>query len=56
MALSRKHYEAIAAALKDARDFNDPIPYLVGRFIVQFEDDNPNFDAERFVKATGLCD
>ena len=59
MALSRKHYEMVAAALKDTLEVDSnnraAVAYLTGKFIVEFSDDNPRFDSERFVKATGLA-
>jgi hypothetical protein len=58
MAMSRKHYEAVAASLKgaleDGKD-RDTVAYMAGRFLVVFGEDNPRFDGERFILATGLC-
>jgi hypothetical protein len=59
MALSRKHYEMVAAALKDclaSEPSNRPaVGFLAGRFIVEFSEDNSRFDGERFLLATGLA-
>lgn len=59
MSLSRKHYEMVASALKDCLESeptNRPaVGFLAGRFIVEFSEDNPRFDGERFLIATGLA-
>ena len=45
--MTKKHFEAIAAILKAN---NAPLS-LVMELAAYFETTNPNFDAERFVKA-----
>lgn len=59
MALSRKHYEMVAEALKDCLESeptNRPaVAFLTGRFLAEFAEDNSRFDGERFLLATGLA-
>lgn len=45
--MTKKHFEAIAKILK----VQDASPELVYEFSLYFATTNPNFDAERFVKA-----
>lgn len=51
--MSRKHFKAVAELLRAYRDlvsantFND----LVHGFIDVFEQENPNFDSDKFIKA-----
>lgn len=57
MAMSRKHYEAVATSLKAALESGydrDTVAFLSGRLLVIFGEDNTRFDGERFIKATGL--
>lgn len=60
MALSRKHYEAIAGILREQHG-GDPNThdYLVmydtaSDLASYFATENPNFDRERFLKAAGV--
>jgi hypothetical protein len=56
--MTKKHFELIAEALKSLRNEkcitngNDAASYLVGYLSISFKKDNPNFDKERFAKAT----
>lgn len=55
--MSKKHYEAIARILADARDAGtDEAFHTVSAITVQlakvFEEDNPRFDSQRFIDAT----
>ena len=45
--MTKKHFEAIAAILKA----QNATPDLVQALALYFATTNPNFDAERFVKA-----
>lgn len=56
--MTRKDYVATAEILKNWF-FNHPINEhdfgdLVGEFSLMFEDDNPNFNHDKFVNACGL--
>ena len=55
MALSRKHYECIAAILRRFPD-KDGYPFedMVAQFADYFKRDNPSFQSFEFVKACGL--
>jgi hypothetical protein len=49
-----RHYESIAAAVRDARmrtDHVDVVDMVARELAYTFEDDNPRFDPERFFKA-----
>lgn len=47
MSMSRKNYEAIAKILKEAKYRDNIIDDLAD----YFEDDNPNFNRDRFIAA-----
>ncbi len=65
---SKRHYEAVAEALRKARERADgmftgasmptSLPYGIGmaqaEITQMFADDNPNFDGERFAQASGM--
>lgn len=60
MAMSRKHYAAVAAAIQQERDnwretpeVQSALSYLVSNLTGVFAADNPAFDRERFQKAAG---
>jgi hypothetical protein len=48
--LSRKYYEMIALAIRTAKDKKDVAYNLCERFA----EDNPRFDARRFLQACGF--
>lgn len=61
--MSRKHYELLAAALREARrdeDFElepgaDGVATIICRHLADaLASDNPRFDRERFLKACGV--
>jgi hypothetical protein len=65
--MSKKHFEALAAALKEARPFTKGYntPDQVGAVLLPWEESclavagvcarfNPNFDRARFLKACGV--
>ena len=45
----KRHYIALATVLYNARATHGDIP--LGCFVAMLEDDNPNFDTERFLLA-----
>lgn len=47
---SAQHYNAIAACLSELTEDDD----VVGALIEMFQNDNPNFDEELFLKKAGL--
>lgn len=48
----RRHYNAIAAHLREQKD--EVFKWNTAHFLAEiFEDDNPNFDRDRFVQACG---
>lgn len=49
--MTRKHYEAIAKAIRES---TEPIA-LVELLMDIFEHDNPRFDRQRFLEACGLA-
>ena len=49
--MTRKHFERIASII---RKFPYAKETLAKEFIQMFEEDNPNFDDERFIKACGI--
>jgi hypothetical protein len=67
MAMSRKHYSAIAERFVDASTYvednygetltrnevADVLNYLAGKIAGVMEDDNPNFDRKKFLTACG---
>lgn len=67
MAMSRKHYSAIAERFTDASTYvednygetltrnevADVLNYLAGKIAGVMRDDNPNFDRKRFMDACG---
>ena len=71
MAMSRKHYNPIAATLnrhyrsakenpfepERARDYAALVVALVARDLAEiFEKDNPDFDFDRFMEAAGVAE
>lgn len=59
--MSRKDYEAIAAALKDEAlslshvdGASTCVPAIAARLATVFADDNPRFDRARFLAACGI--
>ena len=54
--MTRKDYVATAEILNEVSSEIDTDVFirLVDNFSVMFEMDNPNFDADRFAKATGV--
>ena len=54
MALSRKNYEQIAAAISEILLEPDERVALVHRLCREFAEDNPRFDPDRFADACGL--
>jgi hypothetical protein len=68
MALSKKHFIRIAAVLKDANENPDiRLPYetpdearkaavvsIASELSIMFKEENPNFDAGRFLAACGF--
>lgn len=62
--MSKKHYEALAAALRDARNdegsdyatFDEGIDAAVERIAIVLRKDNPRFDSARFLKAAGVSE
>jgi len=60
--MTKKHYVAIAEAIVDAQmgKVTGAIPCLDGELLVAslcdiFQDDNPNFNADRFCEACGIA-
>jgi hypothetical protein len=62
-AFQRRHYQAIADAIKAERDSNGAVNgfssaldshRLADRLVSLFASDNPNFDRARFLKACGV--
>jgi len=53
--MSKKHFEAIAKILKQNLAYNDDND-LISAFCDYFGQENPNFDRERFIKATKFTD
>lgn len=58
MAMSRKHYEAVARVIRDERENWDvggevqvALNYLAQNLAGVFAADNPNFDRQRFLAA-----
>ena len=49
--MTRKDYIKIAAALQETRQQNGGLVSLEKKLVRIFEDDNPKFDAERFLAA-----
>jgi hypothetical protein len=56
--MTKKHYEAIAEVLQklhsDWSHDNTIIPTVAGHLAGYFEQDNPRFDRDRFLKACGV--
>ena len=54
---AKRHYEAIAAILTKYDKNRSDIPGAVAYDLsVMFEDDNPNFNRDKFMKAAGFGD
>jgi len=60
VAMSRKHYEAVALCIKQERanwtetpEVQSALSYLVSNLSSYFASDNQTFDRERFAKAAG---
>ena len=66
MAMSRKHYVAVAQAVKDVRDIakdspsvrnaSEALDLLARRLATVFQGDNGMFDRNRFLRACGSND
>ena len=56
MAFTRRHYKAIATVLKETEEIHpeahDTINDLILTFCKLFQEDNPRFDAGKFIHAT----
>lgn len=52
--MTKKHFEAIAAVLKDAKDATNGQSYIAGRLADYFASQNPRFDKARFLRACGF--
>lgn len=48
--MSRKHYQAIAAALRNIKDTTTR-QAVIGELLPLFKRDNPRFDCQRFIDA-----
>lgn len=56
MMFTKKHYEAIAFVLNDARQAKAKPSGVVRRLADLFQDDNPHFNRRRFVEACGIIE
>ena len=63
MAMSKKHYVAVAQAVKDVRDIakdarnvSEALDLLAQRLATVFQGDNGMFDRNRFLRACGSND
>ena len=54
--MTRKHFEQTAAIIKAARSQpqHKAVEYIARQLAVDFADDNPNFDRDRFLTACGI--
>lgn len=55
--MTRKNFEAIAKAIRDANECDDKdefVAVLLMELLRHFSEVNANFDADKFIKATGV--
>lgn len=52
--MTRKHFEAIAKIIDFTEGDEDTLRSVVGGLILYFENENPNFDRDRFLVACGF--
>ena len=49
--MTKKDYVAIAAILREAPQYGDPVDYIIAELCDVLKADNPRFERERFIAA-----